>query len=227
MAVVFRHPSGAVQLTVEPQLASWDKAGAPGQLRLAGFLAHVAEVAGPLMTATSGQVAVELSVGLPGHLALADGGRDLDNYLFPVAGRLGPQRIAAMFGRKTRGPSSLAVGPALAEPAAAPPLLSARLTGSYERTSWKQQLHDQLEQADVPALRPGPATLDISVTTGPGRNWTALWKPLIDAFGPVLGEDPARPFHPRDDRITSLGLHHHVSSGTGHDVIIDAWWASQ
>jgi hypothetical protein len=33
------------------------------------------------------------------------------------------------------------------------------------------------------------------VTAEPGRNWASLWKPLIDAFGPVLG-----------------------------DVIIDAWW---
>jgi hypothetical protein len=30
-----------------------------------------------------------------------------------------------------------------------------------------------------------------------------------------------------DDRIVRLGLHHHVTSGIGHNVIIDAWWASQ
>jgi hypothetical protein len=185
------------------------------------------EVAGPLVAATSGPIAVELTKGLPARQSLTDGGRDLDNYLFPVAVRLGPQRIAAMFGRKTRGPSWLAVGPALAEAAAAWPMFSARLTGSYERKSWKQHLHDQLAQAGVTAVRPGPAALEISVTTGAGRNWTSLWKPLIDAFGPVLGEDPAQPFHPRDDRTTSLGLHHHVTSGIGHDVVIDAWWASQ
>jgi hypothetical protein len=50
---------------------------------------------------------------------------------------------------------------------------------------------------------------------------------LIDAFGPVLSEDPVRPFHPRDDRIVSPGLHPHITSGIGHDMIIDAWWASQ
>jgi hypothetical protein len=43
----------------------------------------------------------------------------------------------------------------------------------------------------------------------------------------VLGEDPIRPSHPRDDRIVSLSLHHHITGGIGHDVIIDAWWARQ
>jgi hypothetical protein len=40
----------------------------------------------------------------------------------------------------------------------------------------------------------------------------------------VLGEDPTRPFHPHDDRIVSLGLHHTIDTGIAHDVIIDAWW---
>lgn len=100
------------------------------------------------------------------------------------------------------------------------------MTGSYERTAWKHELHDRLMQARVAAIRPGPATMGIALTTGPGRNWAALWKPLIDAFGPVLGEG-LRPFHPHDDRIVSIGLHHHVTSGIGHDVIIDAWWTNQ
>jgi hypothetical protein len=71
-----------------------------------------------------------------------------------------------------------------------------------------------------------PVGLTIALTTGPGRNWASLWKPLIDAFGPVLGEDHTRPFHPHYDRIVSLGLHHAIDTGIAHDVIIDAWWTS-
>jgi hypothetical protein len=52
--MIFRRPTGAVRLKVAPQLASWDKAGTASQLRLAGFLAHVAEVAGPVVAAASG-----------------------------------------------------------------------------------------------------------------------------------------------------------------------------
>jgi hypothetical protein len=95
------------------------------------------------------------------------------------------------------------------------------MAGSYQRRERKQELHDRLA-AQAAAIDPGPVGLKIALTTGPGRNWASLGKPLIDALGPVPGEDPARPFHPRDDRIVSLGLHHAIGTGTGHDVIIDA-----
>jgi hypothetical protein len=42
-----------------------------------------------------------------------------------------------------------------------------------------------------------------------------LWKPLIDAFGSVLGEVLLRAFQPNHDRIVRLGLQHHVTSGIG------------
>jgi hypothetical protein len=97
------------------------------------------------------------------------------------------------------------------------------MAGSYERQQWKQQLRDRLA-AQAATLDPGPAGLTIALTTGPGRNWASLCQPLIDAFGPVLGEDPTRPFHPHHDRIVSLALHHTTGTGIAHDVIIDAWW---
>jgi len=46
MALVYLCPAGAVRLGVEPQLASWDRAGHPSQVRLAGVLAHVDTVPG-------------------------------------------------------------------------------------------------------------------------------------------------------------------------------------
>ncbi len=39
-------------------------------------------------------------MGLLDQVRLTDGGRDLDNYLFPIARRLGPERVAAMFAAK-------------------------------------------------------------------------------------------------------------------------------
>jgi hypothetical protein len=132
-----------------------------------------------------GRVAAELIVGFSDGVSLIDGGHDLDNYLFPVA-QLGPQRVAVVFGRKIHGPSSLALGPAQPDTAEAIPQFSTRMTGSYERKGWKQQLHDRLA-ARAATIDPGPAGLTIALRTGPGRNWASLWKPLIDAFGPVLG----------------------------------------
>jgi hypothetical protein len=225
MPMVYRRPAGVMRQSVKPQLASWDRAGHPSQVKLARFLAHVDAIAGPVLAAVSGPIAAELIVGFSDGVSLVDGGHDLDNYLFPVAQRLGPERVAAIFGRKMHGPSSLAVGPAQLAMAGAAPQFSTRMAGSYVRREWKQKLHDRLAgQAAI--IDPGPVGLTIALTTGPDRNWASLWKPLIDAFGPVLGEDPARPFHPHDDRIVSLSLHHTIGKGIAHDVIIDAWWTS-
>src|SRR5207248_8669200 len=134
---------------------------------------------------------------------------------------LGPQRVAAVFGRKIHRPSSLAVAPAQPATVQATPQFSARMAGSYERKEWKQTLHDRLA-GQAATIDPGPAGLAIALTTGPGRNWANLWKPLIDAFGPVLGEDATRPFHPHDDRIVSLGLHHAIDTGIAHEAVINA-----
>jgi hypothetical protein len=223
MAMVYRRPAEVMRQSVKPQLASWDRVGHPSQVRLARFLAHVEAIARPVLATVSGRVAAELIVGFSEGVSLTDGGHDLDNYLFPVAQQLGPQRVAAIFGRKIHGPSSLAVGPAQPDTAEAAAQFSTRMAGSYERKEWKHKLHERLA-AQAATIDPGPAVLTIALTTGPDRNWASLWKPLIDAFGPVLGEDPAKPFHPHDDRIVSLALHHTIDTGIGHDVIIDAWW---
>jgi hypothetical protein len=212
-------------LSVGPQLASWDRGGSPGQVRLGLFLDHAEALAAPALAAEDGPFAVELTVGLSDHLPLTGGGRDLDNYLFPLAQRLGGTRIAAMFGRKVHGSSFLSVG--LAEPGdAMPAQLSVRLAGSYVRREWRAGLRERLLQAHCPVPGTGPVGIVISITTGPGRNWANIWKPLLDAFGPVLGEDPLRPFHPSDDRVTDLGLHQHVDTAIGHDVIVTASWAN-
>jgi hypothetical protein len=64
MAVVYRRPVGVMRQSVKPQLASWDRAGYPSQVKLARFLAHVDAIAGPVLATASGRVAAELIVGL-------------------------------------------------------------------------------------------------------------------------------------------------------------------
>lgn len=179
-----------------------------------------------MIAAVKGPLVVELTVGVRDELPLTGGGRGLDNYLFPLAQRLGPAHIAAMFGRKVHGASFLAVGYAQPDHAASPPQFSAQIAGSYVRTEWKASIRERLLQVQHVALTAGAVGMTIGITTGPGRNWTNVWKPLIEAFGPVLGEDLNRPFHPNDDRITCLGMHHDVDTAVGHDVIIAAWWTT-
>ena len=93
MAMVYRRPAGAMRQSVKPQLASWDRAGHPSQVKLARFLAHVDAIAGPVLATVSSRVAAELIVGFSDGVSLIDGGHDLVNYLFPVAQRLGPERV--------------------------------------------------------------------------------------------------------------------------------------
>src|SRR5262249_59800745 len=111
MALVYRRPIGVMRQSVKPQLASWDRAGHPSQVKLARFLAHVDAIAGPVLAAVSGRVAAELIVGFSDGVCLIDDGHDLDNYLFPVAQRLRPQPVAAIFRRHIFRPPSLAVRP--------------------------------------------------------------------------------------------------------------------
>ncbi len=226
MTTLYSRPARRLALSMEPRLASWDSAGSPGQVRLGEFLDHAETVAAPVIAATGGLLAVELTVGFRNELPLTGGGRDLDNYLFPLAQRLGPARIAAMFGRKVHGPSFLAVDHAQPEHPAAPPQFSAQIAGSYIRTEWKAAVRKRLLQVQHVTRAAGAIDMTIGITTGPGRNWANIWKPLIDAFGPVLGDNPERPFHPNDDRITSLGLHHDIDAAIGHEVIIATWWTS-
>ena len=164
-AMVYRRPVGVMRQSVKPQLASWDRAGHPSQVKLARFLAHVDAIAGPVLATVSGRVAAELIVGFSEGVCLIDGGHDLGNYLFPVVQRLGPQRVAAIFGRKIHGPSSLAVGPAQPDTAAAAPQFSTRMAGPDAHTQWTQNLCDRLA-AQATAADPGTVGMDIALTTG-------------------------------------------------------------
>lgn len=227
MGHLYRRPGHAVTLDVKPELASWERAGHSSQVRLARFLAHVATVAEPMVANVDGPLAVEMVVGLPDGVSLTAGGRDLDNFLYPVAQRLGPGRLAAVFGRKARAASSsLAVDHAAAQTAVPVPQFATHMVGSYEHKVWKETLREHLVAARVLPAGPGPVWMQISLTTGPGRNWANVWKPMLDSFGPVLGADPVRPFSPHDDRIVDLGLHHTVDTSVGHGVGIEAWWGN-
>ncbi len=102
---------------------------------------------------------------------------------------------------------------------AAEPLYSLRTSASHTSERYKQQIYDQLRgTSPLPA---GAVELDLSFTVGSGRTWLNLWKPTIDALGPLLGQDdPKRHWHPRDGRITRLGLHSQVDAALGYDVLI-------
>ncbi len=172
-------------------------------------------------------LSLELRVGLSASIPLIGRGNDLDNYLYPVVRRLKADRFDAAFADKDRaGSSTICVGDArLADRPVSEPQLSVRTTASSESREWKQQVYDACRRAIPAPLPQGPVALDLRFTVASARNWSNLWKPAIDALGPMLGiPNPAKPFHPLDDRIVSLGLHRTVDDSVGWGVIVDAWW---
>src|SRR5437899_10976662 len=96
MAMVYRCPAGVMRQSVKPQLASWERAGHPSQVKLARFLVHVDAIAAPVLATVRGRGAAELLVGFSAGVSLIAGGHGLDHYLFPVAQRLGTLAPAAL-----------------------------------------------------------------------------------------------------------------------------------
>ncbi|MFD1535317.1 hypothetical protein [Pseudonocardia aurantiaca] len=159
---------------------------------------------------------LELDVGLPAATRLLHH-HDLDNYLYPLAQRLGSRGIASARARKRHGDRSLARLDT-ARPAD-PPLDRTfhrlQTTASAGTTAYKQQIHEQLTASG--ALPGSPVSAVIGFRCGPDRNWLNLWKPTIDALGPLIGEGN-RMWSPRDGAIVDLALHLLVDPARRWDV---------
>ncbi|MFI5906937.1 hypothetical protein [Dactylosporangium sp. NPDC051541] len=107
------------------------------------------------------------------------------------------------------------------------PALIVRTSAASESTAWKQQVHDACAAVVHEPLAAGPVALRVHCTVARRRNWAALWKPAIDALGPVLGvRDARRPFQPDDDRIVDLEPHRTVDDSVGDAVVIEHWWST-
>lgn len=91
-------------------------------------------------------------------------------------------------------------------------------TASASSPRYKEQIRDQLATA-TPVPGDGVA-LQVAFVVGPHRAWANLWKPTIDALGPIIGRDGDHEWNARDGRITALGLHCAVDPHAGHEVRI-------
>ena len=107
MGIFFERPMAKPHvLSTAPVLESWEKTDHPDQRRLRAYLDEVETLINASIPVSSGHLALELTVGLKTGVTLDSGGRDLDNYLLPVARRIGPQRLDAVFGRKLHAATS-------------------------------------------------------------------------------------------------------------------------
>lgn len=222
---IFQPPDGdEAQLEIEPRLESWDAASHPSQVALTAFLDHACTLLN-LRGEDPGPLAIKLEVGLPVGTLITGGGRDLDNYLMPLARRIGSRRVCSAWAEKRIADrSAVWAAPAQQVDAAAVRGMgtcSILTTDSGSSRAWKEEI-----AAVVPAdeIEAGPVEVQIGFIVHPDRNWLSLWKPAIDSLTNILGTDDPRPFHPRDDRIVRLGLHRQADPSVGWGVGVGVWW---
>ncbi|KQC35800.1 hypothetical protein [Frankia sp. ACN1ag] len=216
------HP-GDSTLGVDPALASWDRAGSPGQARSAAFIDGVYAAVAENVRATSGPLALRLDVGLADTVPLY-ALNDLDNYLFPLVPKLTERtgRAFASIWATKRHAATSSVGVGAAVPVDDPCgtyTFEVTTTASADTTAFKEQVRDQITAAS-PLSGRGVA-LQLAFVVGPRRAWPNLWKATIDALGSILGrDDGAREWNARDGRIIDLGLHCAVDPAAGDGVTI-------
>lgn len=228
----YAQPRGVgLTLEIPPRLESWDAKTSPSQILLGQYLDHIEALTRPKMVALrDAPLSLCLFVGLAPGVDALTGGRDLDNYLFPVLRRLGVSRFVSAWAAKSTGASFIEIDRAVPASLSWPPgwhFASAVTTAASQTTAWKDQVAEQIA-AQTPQIAPdGGVEVEICFCASPRRNWSALWKPAIDALACVLGQDnAARPYHPHDDRIVQLGLHRMDDLEIGYGVRVGVWWRS-
>ncbi|BEL10761.1 hypothetical protein Q0Z83_089520 [Actinoplanes sichuanensis] len=211
------------RLGVEPALASWDKAGSPGQVRSADFITGVHTIISEQVSTTPDPLALRLDVGLPDGLSLLTY-HDLDNYLFPLVPKLTVstgRQFASVWATK-RHASTSSVSVCQAQVTTDPGgtySFEVTTTAAADSTTFKEQIRDQITAAHP--LPDGGIALQLAFVVGPRRTWPNLWKATIDSLGSLLGRDAgAGQWNARDGRITTLGLHRTVDPNAGHRVVV-------
>ncbi|WP_133055064.1 hypothetical protein [Mycolicibacterium fallax] len=167
------------------------------------------------------------NVGLPSSRDLLDAS-DLDNYAYPLAKRLRDPDLVSVWCTKRHGEqSSVRICAAREVPAPeASGVVVATTAASATSIAYKDAIHAAVSGAAV--LPDGPVRLELSFVIGPRRNWLNLWKPTIDALDPLLGRTrPDRAWHPRDGRITELGLHCTVDQFAGNKVAVGIYASTE
>lgn len=214
----YARPEGdSLRLRTRPLLASWNKANDSDQIRLRQYLDDTEDLLAA--SRVEGPWVLRLDVGLPPRRNLLDMA-DLDNYAYPLAYRLRDPGLVSVWCTKQHSERSFVrIAAAHEVPPPSAGLLIAATTASASTVTYKQQIYAAVaESAPLPT---GPVRLQLSFVVGPRRNWLNLWKQTIDSLDPLLGRtNPGQAWHPRDGRITELGMHVSVDPNARDEVVV-------
>ncbi|CAN1559235.1 hypothetical protein MCEMIE22_02580 [Mycobacteriaceae bacterium] len=213
-------PDGDKQtLRVRPRLFAMDNSNHPSQRQLREFLDDTEDlVAGSRI---SGPWSLRLDVGLTSDKNLLDQS-DLDNFAYPLAARLRDERLVSVWCTKQHNANSyVRIESACATHPPPVEVIVATPTASYSRPGglYKQQVRAAV--AGAPELPPGAIRLELAFIIGYTMNYLNLWKPTIDALGPLLGPGKSGgDWDPDDGRITELGMHVTIDPASPYGVKI-------
>jgi hypothetical protein len=217
-------------MLAEPKLASWNANADPGQIAVQRYLDDIEHELDPLPKDSGLFLHMEIDVKNREHLLHH---HDLDNYLYPAVQRLGASRFRLVGAiKRIGGGSSLQIGVTKSSNVFHEHegwIAFLHDTGgiSVEKSEWKRGIRDALQTQQILPLKFGAVELQLIYKCSSRRSWSSLWKPTIDAMGPILGEpNPHRPFYPNDDRIVSLALHLNTGDSIGWSVQIGMMWRS-
>ena len=139
----------------------------------------------------------------------------------PLASRLNDRGLVSVWCTKQYSEQSFVRIEAAREmPPPSTDVLVARPTASYEKPAYKGRNPRRRRRCGRTASQ--TIRLELAFRVGPERKWWHLWKPTIDSLEPLLGRDPSeqRAWHPRDGRITELGMNLTVDPAARHDVVV-------
>lgn len=217
---------------INPKLASWNANSDPAQIAVQRYCDDIEKELGSLLSNSDLSLCMEIDVKDQKHLLHQ---HDLDNYLYPVVKKLGANRFTLIRAiKRIGGGSFLSIGSTAFSHTSFPKeewiSFQHDTRGvSKDKPKWKEDIRNALKEAiesqKIYPLKPGPVALQLTLRCSSATNWINLWKPAIDAMGPVLGEpDPQRPFHPNDDRIVSLTIHRNTDDSIRWSVHMNMAW---
>lgn len=212
-----RPENNAQELRCSPRLACWESADHKDQSKMREYLDDTEVLVSD--SRIDGPWALRLDVGSLTTRDLLDAA-DLDNYAYPLAYRLRNLELVSVWCTKQHNERSFVrIDTARELPAPLTKLLIVRTTVSASTVAFKEQIRSAVaEEAQLPH---GPVRLELSFVVGPRRNWLNLWKQTIDSLDPLLGRTyPDRPWHPRDGRITELGMHLTIDPAAGNEIVV-------
>ena len=215
---------------ITPLVAQWESSTHPAQIRLYRYLDEIKTKLHPLPN-SAGPLFLYLHVRAASEDALLKH-YDLENHLTPLFGRrcLDSNHFQLVIGTKdASSPSCLTVGVAHRaddkHESGEWACCEIAPIGAALTMRWKEQLRSELNLKAQALPADGPVATRITLRCSARRNWVSLWKPVGDAMGPVLGyTHPAKPYHPRDDRIVRLEFHRVLDSELKNRVEVAYAW---